>query len=151
MFVEKDYLYIWQGTLTMPKNFAPFAFSFGVVNSTMGFTLAGSGFKSLAVSRLAKNVNSVTVIWHFPLLRVTLLHLQKSSTFFTFCKCNFVSVLQIPMSFIEVFTFFIPSNILRIVLWYISCVDDIPNGNLRYLYFPSGVMKVHNQKLYFFI
>ena len=58
--------------LTMPKNLATSACSFGVVNSTMGFTLAESGFKSLAVSRPTRNVNFVTAIWHFTLLGVTL-------------------------------------------------------------------------------
>ena len=47
----------------------------------------------------------------------------------------------------EVFTLFIPSNILRIVLWYISGADDIPNGNRWFLYLPSGVLKVHNLEL----
>ena len=46
----------------MPKNLVTSACSFGVVNSTMSFTLAGFDFKPLAVSRLPRNVNSVTAI-----------------------------------------------------------------------------------------
>ena len=52
------------------------------------------------------------------------------------------------MSSMEVSTFFITSNILRIVLWYISGGGDIPNSNLWYLYLPSGVINVHNLELY---
>ena len=48
--------------MTMHKNIARSACSFGVVNSAMNFTLAGSGFKPLVVSRLPRNVISVTVI-----------------------------------------------------------------------------------------
>ena len=47
----------------------------------------------------------------------------------------------------EVSMFFTPSNILRIVLWYISGADDILNGNIWYLYLPSGIIKVHNLEL----
>ena len=73
--------------------------------------------------------------------------LQILSTFFTICKCGFVSVPQITMSSMEVSMFFIPLNILHIVLWYISGADDIPNGNLWYLYLPSSVIKVNNLEL----
>ena len=46
----------------MPKNLRTSACSFGVGNSSIGFTLAGSGFKPLAVRRLHRNVNSVTAV-----------------------------------------------------------------------------------------
>ena len=45
----------------MPKNLVMPACSFGV-NSAIGFTLAGSGFKPLAVIRSPRNVISVTAI-----------------------------------------------------------------------------------------
>ena len=62
------------------------------MNSTIGFTLAGFGFKPFTASRLPWNVSSVTAIWHFSLLKVMLLALQKSSTFFTVGKFDFESV-----------------------------------------------------------
>ena len=63
--------------------------------------------------------------------------------FFTVCKRDFVSVPKITMPSMKVSTLFITSNILRIVLWYISGANDILNGNLWYLYLLSGVINVH--------
>ena len=59
----------------MPRNLAKSPCSFGVLNSTIGFTLPGSGFNPSAMSRSPKNVHSSTAIRHFSLFRVTLFDL----------------------------------------------------------------------------
>ena len=109
MSIEKDFLCIWQSIYaTMPRNLAMSPCSFGILNSTIGFTLAGSGFNPFAVSQSPRNVNSSRTIWHFSLFRVTLFDLHMSRTFLTVIWCDFVSLPQITISSIEVSKFSIP-------------------------------------------